>query len=378
MGQPCTANVECAAVQPAVVNLMHNMIRTPNFRAAKNIRWFLLSSGFLGVAFACSAFADNLSYTIAGNLTYELKLQTGDVSTQNDHFEISSVGCSWQITMVNLNDDSRYVLRYDTTNLVYYGPTNLTNTIPGLVEKIPVPQNKTVTAGNCVWLAYASGCYFRTLTNSQVYSFNSVDTPNGFHGRYTEPCAFELSPNTPYLPTVAKYIKTGVHFITKEGEWEFRKYNPPFQDGFVEVQFAASNFTNIESMSFPLSFEYRGNIPANAVGTNDPFCVLVVRGVATNISVGNAIVEQLPDRLLIQDDRVPEPNAQYWNIGGEIPATNAPAVIEARTKAAQSLASQLAPQQSSPQPVKYVILALLILPPAIFLIVKAVKTRRNQ
>ncbi len=88
--------------------------------------------------------------------------------------------------------------------------------------------------------------------------------------------------------------------------------------------------------SIPTVFEYRKYQPKpDAKTTNDFQCVLVLRGIATNLSVGGEpLGSQLPEtKTKVNDLWAPEPGVLYPIPVGKIPALTSSFVQNARRRA---------------------------------------------
>jgi hypothetical protein len=161
--------------------------------------------------------------------------------------------------------------------------------------------------------------------------------------RYEVPVEISLSPSLPHLPVSIRYTTDGIMSLEDDGLT--LKKNPlslflpltsPFKDRFLSAEFKSVSFTNIDGFSFPATFEYRGYRPkADAKTVDDLDCLLVVRGMATNIIVGATDFNlQLPPmKSYLTDRRFPQRGVNYTITNGIVPSTNSPEAIKAREEA---------------------------------------------
>jgi hypothetical protein len=261
--------------------------------------------------------------------------------------------CRWKVTCVlvgNSNFNS-FVTQYDNQNISYYyllpsGNTNLTSLI---VEETLVPRTYTSAAGEYAWLAFASGCYFRNLTNGMATSFGTVRSPSGIHKRYELPVTFTLSEAPPYVPMHVEYRTASLPSVTEDGAVRMNSLGPEFpENGYVSGELKSLGFTNKFGLGIPTAFEYRAYGPfTDASGTNRLQCTLVVQGTVTNISLREQKTELgIPNRISVDDRRSEQPAARYIITNGVLPATESQTVLAAH-KRAKRLAEKTREAQGS-------------------------------
>lgn len=301
-------------------------------------------------------------YTIIGGLNYELQLPNGNKTVLERSFQVSVSNCTWQ-AIINLKEHGNMTLitTFDSKNLIYYGPTNAGAMTGAVVEASPVPFDWAASGIQYIWMAYASACYYTSSTNRESYAFSAIIGPSGQRFRYKEPANWELSAVEPHLPTKVEFTKLGMWYVTPDGRLQFKRYEPPFVDGFIEGRYIAESFTNVQTLVFPKVFDYSGFVAAHDPGKTDAKCVLTVRGVTTKVAIGSSI-EPLPNTMLVQDYRVPEPNVMYVNVGGGIPETNAEAVLQARSKSVVSSPPSPKMQTTSKWGFRAIFVILILLP----------------
>jgi RNA polymerase sigma factor (sigma-70 family) len=279
-------------------------------------------------------------YTVQGYLTYQVHHLGGQEpapqESLNREFEARVDGCTWNITMVIVGDtNSRsFVFSYDGINHLQYF---LKPSVPGApmtsgnVDSHPVPATETSVGGEYVWLAFASGCYFKQLTNNSALSFDWLRGPNAIKRRYDVPYQATLSSAQPFLPQTVSYQQDCQRFLKANGEIQQRTNWPPFESGFTSGQYVARDFTNIDGLTLPTRFEYQRFHPDKTQLAR----AVLVQGVATNFALGTEPLDkELSTRkLMIEDLRVPDPGVLYPTTLGDIPESFSETVRAAREKA---------------------------------------------
>jgi len=319
----------------------------------------LLAFTFFVVARTVSA-----NYSIEGVLTYEghglgePKDYKGEVFKRT--FQVSVEDCKWTIKMIPIgNTNFTYSLStYDGTNLIYldrltqesfnslrsnlrHGVTNLFQSC--IVESTPVPRTMASFANAYPWLAFASGCYFATVTNDSVWDIYPLNMQQSFFaGRRQIPCIRTLSAVPPYLPTRLEYKWTNLATMSLDGKILTRELPPAFRKSFVAGEFRSDEFTNISGLSFPTKFEMREYRPMpNASDSNDFRCTLIVKGAVTSISTTQHIwSNELPNELLVVNDYrfyTNSPVPSYLTSNGFISSSDNPSLASARQAAWQRL-----------------------------------------
>jgi RNA polymerase sigma factor (sigma-70 family) len=292
------------------------------------------------VAEAAATTLPTSKYTVQGYLTYQTYhlggQETAPQEPINHEFEARVDGCTWNITMVIVGDtNSRsFVFSYDGVNHLQYF---LKPSVPGSpmtsgnVDSHPVPATETSVGGEYVWLAFASGCYFKQLTNTTALSFDWLRGPNAIKRRYEVPYQATLSSAQPFLPQTVSYQQDCQRFLEANGEIQQRTNWPPFESGYTSGQYVARDFTNIDSLTLPTRFEYQRFHPDKTQLVR----AVLVQGVATNFALGTEPLDkQLSDRkLMIEDLRVPDPGVLYPTTLGDIPESFSETVRAAREKA---------------------------------------------
>jgi hypothetical protein len=313
------------------------------------------SGGFLAPGVSRGADqAPEMSYSVKGSFSYRVFERKKEGGAEEHKplfrdFEVQGDDYVWKVKVVcvgNTNFDS-FVGAYDGTNLLQYpifGSSYAGSMGVVRIETLAVPCAVTTAAGQYVWLAYASSRYLRQITNNSILSFEELRTPFGPRGRYEVPCRLILSPLAPHVPTQIQYVRTNLPVgINDDGTLRSLELDPPFRSaGYMNAEYKSEAFTNVNGLSFPTKFEYRGYRPRlNAKTTNDLLCVLIVRGVVTNITASEQRVDvSLPRRKVrISDLRFSVP-ALYSIDDGVIPATDSPLVTRARQRAVNQLERQ--------------------------------------
>jgi hypothetical protein len=292
------------------------------------------------------------TYSLDGTITYQTYKLGPNGELLNDKplnrtFTALVDGNRWKIkTILAGNPNFDYFLySYDGTNLCYYckhssnanivasSPTitssNFLETI--IVETSPAPKTITSAAGEYVWLAFASGSYFKGLTNNLVSDFIAIKSKNsGYMFRQEVPCNFSLSPFPPFLITNADFFQN--QFVTSSSEFMTNSLDKPFDLRFLLAEYKSDDFTNISGITIPKTFKYIRYAPvANAGHSYDKTPIFTVLGVVNNVSLDvEKWVNEIPKQnAVVYDKRSSVPNVLYITTNGSIPSTNSRVVTEA-------------------------------------------------
>ena len=178
----------------------------------------------------------------------------------------------------------------DTNSGVFRQPTNGTHriTLGAIAESGPVPCQCFGDGAECVWLAYASGCYFRGNSNLLGISLETLNTSLGDFKRFDVPIRHLDYSVSPYLPEAVDYTVTNFEYLGPDGAILERSLPKPFEHGYTRATFRTGTFTNLGDFAFPASFEYTQFMPEpDAKTTSDLRKTIVIRGYATNITIGS-------------------------------------------------------------------------------------------
>jgi hypothetical protein len=217
----------------------------------------LLASTVFGIT---TAILQGDSYKIAGTIECKGGLTTADLP-----FEITVDDCKWLIRITNFVTD--YVeVSCDGVSTYYLNSMAATvkaknergepvgdNVATGIVSASPVPRfpfSGAESAG-ATWLAYASGCYFRLLTNDVVEPPVSFGVTSSY-GRYPMPgdhvskrALIGQRGNGLGTPARVDYLEGAENPFTKQ------PYPPPFDLGFTNTAFQIVSVTNVFGTEFP-------------------------------------------------------------------------------------------------------------------------------
>ena len=291
-----------------------------------------------------------MSYSITGKFSYQTFSSEKPGEPIPDppllrKFEASVDDTAWKIRvfLVGNSDFDSFIYSYDGTNLLHYfipsgGKPRLELKYSVTVEESPVPASITSAAGQYVWLAFASGRYFKSQTNNSTLSFDRARSRAGHVRRYERPCRVTALPSPPYLPTSIEYVQTnrGV-YLDDDGRLTVEPLPPPFgKSAYTSAVYESSGFTIVADLQFPTHFEYRKyRLKPDARTTKDVSCLLVVSGEVTSISIKRQAIDcALPDlHCMIYDLRVPEPNVLYPIHDSRLPPVNSDIVRFGRERA---------------------------------------------
>ena len=207
--------------------------------------------------------------------------------------------------------------------------------ISGSLENSEVPHVESSAAGEYVWLAFASSCYFEHATNGYAVALQELRSPSGLCRRFEVPAMVKLFQAPPYLPEEVRYTTESQLFLRDDGTTESVPLAAPFTKGFVSAEFRSSGFSNVNGLSFPSRFQYRVCGPADSANTAaDVIWYLDVYGTATNVIVGKQQLDnKLPNmKAYLRDVRDPAQPANLRITNGVVPPMDAPAAVKARQK----------------------------------------------
>ena len=348
--------------------------------------------------FLLSGSAFSMSYSIRGTLSYEshgISEPEGlkKVPLERD-FEVLVDGCNWRVKMVPVGNTnySYFLTAYDGSNVVYVSRLNaqarerLTRKYASgqtrtplfsscVVDSSPVPGRIAPVADAYAWLAFASGCYFKALTNGTALDYHPLATPSGlFSARRDLPTRFKLSPVSPYLPIQVDYLWTNRAAMMPDGKVISYDLPAPFRRGFLAAQFKAEGFTNVGGGSFPSKFEVKEYAPLpTATSESDFRCMVIVRGSVTAISTAP---QQWPNELAgetfhVTDRRFPN-SPTYLITNGVAPAPGDAMLVLAEKRASLLLANGVKANRAlgNAKRVWVWVLGVVVLAPPIFLLAK--------
>jgi|GEM_PF-6288028 hypothetical protein len=302
------------------------------------------------------------TYSIEGALTYEghgigePPGYKGKIFKKTFHVSVDD--SKWTVKMIDLENTnfSYFLSTYDGTNIIYLDrlslgasnflhnklPTGVTNMFQSCtVESAPVPRAITSVANAYPWLAFASGCYLRSVVDGKVWDMYPLSVRNGFFfGRRQIPCRFTLSAVPPYLPTWLECKWTNIMTMSRDGKISGQDLPPVFGGSFVTSELKSYDFTNVDGLSFPTKFEVKEYRPMpDATNANDFRCTLIVKGAVTSISATSQIwSNELPNETLaVYDYRLytNAPVSCYQTSNGIIPLLDDPRLASAKQDAWQ-------------------------------------------
>ena len=143
------------------------------------------------------------------------------------------------------------------------------------------------TLGAPLWLAYASGCFFEHQSTNDFLKpmWETADVFNeasvqGFWKRHDQP---------PRLPVEVVYVHDGtVRVKDASGNVRTRQAPKPYDRGYTQAVFLASNLTNLPGLAIPLEFTLRRfSKKANAIDSRDLDIVSEVEGRIATVLLGS-------------------------------------------------------------------------------------------
>jgi hypothetical protein len=269
-------------------------------------------------------------YSARGMLTYDVP---NHPPVLRRHYCISVSECLWQI-QVTLDDSKDFIsfnYQFDGTNNLGYAL--MTKSGPdigsGLVEPGPVPRTWTSAGGEYVWLAYASGCYFRLRNTGSAMSLSDLRSPNNKTLRYEVPADWVCSSNAPFLPISILYHHTADLTLDDDGSVQSTQLPPEFASGFVHARYTATALTNVDGLALPIEFDYTIYERDRIKQSKSLRAAAIVHGTTTNI--GPFIpFSQTPGILHLTDHRTPDPYVVYKVTNGQLPDLQSALLADAR------------------------------------------------
>ncbi len=235
-------------------------------------------------------------------------------------FEVSVSNCFWEIKLNSATNNS-YAAKYDGENIYFIH--NLSNAVEALrkdgketgkniatalVVKSKVPHDPFAEGIGTVWLAYASGCYFKNRTDSQIEPMFSIADGVILQDQVIYQEATWRLNRTLFTPTELTVFNDGKLLTYRRlAKAEPIRYRPPYENGFVIAQFKLSASKTIGAREFPTSavFKIFGTKP-NAKSKTDLRLVSEHRISEAQISTETRIdglPPHLPGETVVTDSR---------------------------------------------------------------------------
>ncbi|HEU5070192.1 MAG TPA: hypothetical protein VFV96_07250 [Verrucomicrobiae bacterium] len=310
-------------------------------------------------AFLCLLYStvvgQGAEYLIQGEFSYQVITLEGARPALHRKFEVVNNGCQWRIN-IDLTASPHlgtFVYAYDGTNLVYYTVKRGKEVKigAGTIEASPVPQTLTSAGGEYPWLAYASSCYLKSVSNSSIFSLEAARSSDGRSRRFTMPAHIELNDDLPGLPRLIEYLARSRSLLNTNGAITEPVPTSSQEATYVNARFTSGEFTNVSGLSFPTQFEFRRYRPSpNSTSDANLRCTVIVRGAASTISVGpQTWSTSLPGRTFMAHDlRVQEPFVHYQITNSQIPTIDNSEVSNAREVQLQAN-KKIAPARMQPE-----------------------------
>ena len=330
--------------------------------------------------------AAGTTYTVRGTVTYQVNGPTSNGVPNEGSFTVKSDGNVWEVHVhvpewTNIND---FFFQYDGSNLLSFAGMPATPTgqsATGILEAQPVPQVWTASGGEYVWLAYASGAYFKSLTNAGALSLSPIRYSDGRVAREVLPCQWALRAAPPFLPVWVAYTRDAVRLIGPDGKLVARPLEPPFAGGYREGILESRGSLTNSGYEVPLQFEYRKYRPApGARKDSDLWEIVLVRGIARELLVSGSdgVVLTEPYKMHVADQRgAPGPFAMYPITNRHVPAVDDPRVLHSRAQMAKVAARMdaLAGRHNTRRRAALVLLTLAVLALSVLIWASAWRSR---
>lgn len=299
--------------------------------------------------FLLLADASAQSFKAEGNLTY-VAIAPNDSFTVHKRFTIARSGCQWIIRTWNSNpaDDPAVILKYqetgcDGTNIYAYNLQDRAKVPDIETDKKILFANGNVTQGIVpfpdqsfifpIWLAFSSECYFRGITNGLVkpVAFPSKEQFGDNSFRVKAEWLFDaISPS--FLSSATFFSDGKARGIDAQGNPVVRSYPPPWDKGFPNAVFSASDFRTIAD-GLRIPFEFQLDILALRPGAGSelqPVKIVSINAEVTSASSTNSFspLPEIVSEAAIKDRRTAAAGYKLQYFAEKWYATNDPDFIE--------------------------------------------------
>ncbi len=318
---------------------------------------FLVGAATVALSSVSSRETEADSYFLKGTFNYTIRtLSAGGGVKENPplkrEFAVFVKGSTWKIRSrsVGSTNYEYFQTSFDGTNIYYTSKlaanaqvmdsgnrlmvtagSNLLQTI--IIEQAPVPR-VLPGPGDCfVWLAFASGGYFKSLTNNTVFDFNLLNSPSaGFmqQTRRQVGCRYTLSSVTPNLPSEAEYADYDYATQGRSSE--------STNNMILGAKFTSEGFTDFDGFFLPTQFKYEKYFVTRAQNSTSSTLSLTVEGVVSFLSTEDpGWGSDIPNKqVMISDLRepgVPGLGVMYPTTNGILPSLGSTRMIELRKQA---------------------------------------------
>lgn len=241
------------------------------------------------------------SYKAEGQMTYAVRNTKGDLDVKGVFsFTIWVDGCEWfiQTSDERRKDIKPYQDSYDgqyVYNLTTFIDKNGNDRPSGIIESNNVPHETSFYASP-IWLALASSCYFSDITNNMFQPIWHLSDISIRNKRFSVMGKITRHDASPFLPEKVSYYNDGkIYFTDSYGNSRTGSYSSPYDKGFKEAEYAASEFTNIFGVALPQRFTFTRYMPRpGGPSADDTVIMCLYNGVVTNISTENDKKEYSP------------------------------------------------------------------------------------
>ncbi len=261
-----------------------------------------------------------------GHITYSMENKKFGRSYQNiKRFIVERNNDQWKIRTVNDDQgsalDSFFAFEesgYDGTNVFYleqHDKQKLKATVDPKVlqsDRFALGVGRVVTANAPrmeptliypIWLAYASLPYFSSLTNGKAVS--PLFVQDGLMPEIQFPAKWNLE-NSFFISDINWFCEGGYAVTGSYGKPEFKKFPPPYDNGFLQARFQVTTWTNFDGMSLPKDFTMVQYDPAGvADGVTNFNVAYIITGTLETIQKLDAFspAPELTTRTIIHDFR---------------------------------------------------------------------------
>jgi hypothetical protein len=196
------------------------------------------------------------------------------------HFHVYVSGCEWHIKVRKEVGGRRVDLQvgFDGQYRYTFGHDK------GMIDHEEVPVYGPVPLLSAVWMAFCQSCYLDHNPTALIPAYQTgwLRTPL--------PATVTRRRDLARLPESIEYFNDGFRRDTEVAKW-----SPPFDVGFREAVYLASDFETVGTLELPRTFELTIFHPKpGALTAADTVPALVLVGTVTNLQAGCTLSTMVP------------------------------------------------------------------------------------
>jgi hypothetical protein len=268
----------------------------------------MLSLALVSALAGLSSLAASLNLTIQGNVEYSFFYRGNRIEKSIAPFEVNLRGCSWQMAVVP-HDLHVPVVEVACDDEYLYRLTYVPNLGTALVRRSRIPHIESVPQAAPIWLTYASGCFFSSLSSDlippPVTSEVASGGPHLFNKTWLVRFRGEFHPAPLGTPkSLLCFDESGTNHLSGIPN------PPPFNlTPFTNVMFEVLEYTNLFGQTLPLKSQLDVFSFRNPRGFGQPTLDHLSRMIVTatnmaRLSPGSGkIPPRIPSEVSLVDQR---------------------------------------------------------------------------